>query len=427
MHYDSGDTAWVLISAALVLFMTPGLALFYAGMVRRKNVLAMLMQNFATMAVVGLVWVWVTYSLVFGPDWGGYGLIGTLHFAGLGHIHQAVPGYSGKAAMTIPPVVFVAFQMTFAVITAALLTGSVADRVRFPAFMAFIALWGIVVYAPIAHWVFSPNGWLARGGTEDFAGGTVVELTSGISGVTLAWVAGRRRGWPKELMRPHNVPLSVLGAGILWFGWFGFNAGSALRAADAGTALINTNTATAAALLSWLVVERLRDGKPTTLGAVSGAVAGAVAITPACGFVNTVGATVIGVVAGALCALAVGLKFRLRVDDSLDVLAVHGVGGLTGLVLLGVFGTATVRGTNGLLYGGGVTLLGHELLAIVAVGAYAFAATAVVALAVKLVVGLRVGPDEEEAGLDITQHEESAYDGDLGTGSVQVGHYDVSP
>ena len=372
MPYNSGDTAWVLVSAALVLFMTPGLALFYAGMVRRKNVLAMLIQNFVTMAIVGLLWVWISYSLAFGPDWGGAGLLGTLHFAGLGHLQQAVPGYRGRSAMSIPPVVFIAFQMMFAVITAALLTGSAADRLRFRAFLIFIASWAVVVYAPIAHWVFSPNGWLARRGTEDFAGGTVVELTSGVSGAALAWVIGRRRGWPKELMRPHSVPLTVLGAGILWFGWFGFNAGSALRAADAGNAFINTNTATAAALLTWIVVERVRDGKPTTLGAVSGAVAGAVAITPACGFVNTLGATAIGAAAGALCCLGVGLKFRLRLDDSLDVLAIHGVGGFTGLVLLGLFGTAGIGGANGLFYGGGAALLGHELLAVVSVGAYAF-------------------------------------------------------
>jgi Amt family ammonium transporter len=421
LPYNSGDTAWVLVCAALVLFMTPGLAFFYAGMVRRKNVLAMLVQNFVTMAIVGLLWVWVTYSLAFGPDWGGAGLLGTLHFAGLTHMQQPVPGYRGRLAMSIPPVVFVVFQMMFAVITAALLTGSAADRLRFRAFVVFIGLWAVVVYAPIAHWVFSPNGWLARAGTEDFAGGTVVELTSGLSGAALAWVIGRRRGWPGELMRPHSVPLTVLGAGILWFGWFGFNAGSALRAADAGNAFVNTNTATAAALLAWIVVEQVRDGKPTTLGAVSGAVAGAVAITPACGFVNTLGATVIGIAAGVLCSLGVGLKFRLRLDDSLDVLAIHGVGGFTGLVLVGLFGTASVGGVNGLLYGGGAVLLGHELLAIVSVGAYAFCATALVAFAVKVTVGLRVSPEEEEAGLDLSQHEESAYDLDVALGGTWTG------
>jgi Amt family ammonium transporter len=416
LRYNAGDTAWVLVCAALVMFMTPGLAIFYAGMVRRKNVLAILMQNFVTMAVVSLLWVWVSYSLAFGPDLGGAGLLGTLHFAGLGHLSQVVPGYQGRRAMDIPPVAFVAFQMMFAVITAALLTGSAADRLRFRGFVVFIAAWTIVVYAPITHWVFSPNGWLARLGTEDFAGGTVVEVTSGLSGAALAWVIGRRRGWPQQLMRPHSLPLTVLGAGILWFGWFGFNAGSALGSAGAGNAFINTNTATATALLAWIAVERIRDGKPTTLGAVSGAVAGAVAITPACGFVNTLGATVIGLAAGVACSLAVGLKFRFRVDDSLDVLAVHGVGGFTGLVLLGLFGTATVGGVDGLLYGGGLALLGHELVGILAVGAYAFAATAALAYGIKATVGLRVSRDEEEIGLDVTQHDESAYDLEPSTG-----------
>ena len=419
MHYDSGDTAWVLASSALVLFMTPGLAFFYAGMVRRKNVLAMLMQNFVVMAVVGVLWVWVTYSLAFGPDWGGAGLIGTLHFAGLGHLHQAVPGFTGRHAQTIPPVVFVIFQMMFAVITAALLSGSAADRMKFSAFIVFTVAWSIVVYAPIAHWVFSPNGWLARAGTEDFAGGTVVEITSGVSGAALALVLGRRRGWPQDLMRPHNVPLSVLGAGILWFGWFGFNAGSALSATGAGQAFVNTNTATAAALLAWITVEKVRNGKPTTLGAVSGAVAGAVAITPACGFVNTVGATVIGAVAGLACALAVRLKFRMGVDDSLDVLAVHGIGGLTGMILLGLFATAAVRGANGLFYGGSATLLGHQSLAVVCVAAYAFGATAVVAWVIRATMGIRVSVDDELTGLDVSLHGESAYDLESAFGGSQ--------
>ncbi|MDQ6782768.1 MAG: ammonium transporter [Actinomycetota bacterium] len=423
MHYDTGDTAWVLTSSAAVLFMTPGLAFFYAGMVRRKNVLAMLMQNYVTMAVVGLLWVWVTYSLAFGPDWGGAGLLGTLHFAGLGHLTQAVPGFSGRTAMTIPPVVFIAFQMMFAVITAALLSGSVAERMKFSAWVVFIAVWSIVVYAPIAHWVFSPNGWLAVRGTEDFAGGTVVEATSGMSGAALALILGRRAGWPRQMVRPHNVPFTVLGAGILWFGWFGFNAGSALRAADAGQAFINTNTATAAALLMWLVVERIRTGKPTTLGAATGAIAGAVAITPACGFVNTLGATVIGAFAGVLCALAVGVKNRLRLDDSLDVLAVHFVAGATGMILLGFFGTASVLGRNGLLYGGGGALLGYQALAVVTVSAYAFGATALVALIIKAAIGLRVSDDDELIGLDLSQHEETAYDFDSAGGALRTtGH-----
>ena len=416
MHYDSGDTAWVLASAALVLFMTPGLALFYGGMVRRKHVLAMLMQNFVAMAVVSLVWVWVTYSLAFGPDWGKAGLLGTLHFAGLANIAQPIPG---MAHQTVPQVAFVIFQMMFAIITAALLTGSSADRLKFGAFVVFVLLWSVVVYAPIAHWVFSPEGWLAKRGVEDFAGGTVVEITSGVSGAALALAAGRRRGWPHELMRPHNVPLSILGAGILWFGWFGFNAGSALSAGGAGRAFINTNTATAAALLAWVVVEKLRTGKPTTLGAASGAVAGAVAITPACGFVNTLGATVIGLMAGALCAWAVSLKFKMGVDDSLDVLAVHGVGGFVGTLMIGFFGMSSIKGLNGLFYGGGAALLGHQALAVVVAIGWAFVATSAVAWLVRKTIGLRVTPEAEQVGLDISLHEEAAYDMEaLSTGGL---------
>jgi Amt family ammonium transporter len=410
MAYDSGDTAWVLTSSAAVLFMTPGLAFFYAGMVRRKNVLAMLMQNYATMAVVGLLWVWGTYSLAFGPDVGGAGLIGSLHFAGLGHLTQPVPGYHGASAQTIPPVVFIAFQMMFAVITAALLSGSGAERMKFSAWLIFIALWTVVIYAPIAHWVFSPNGWLASRGVEDYAGGTVVEATSGMSGAALALVLGRRQGWPRQSHRPHNVPFTVLGAGILWFGWFGFNAGSALRAADAGQAFINTNTATAAALLAWLVVEKVRNGKPTTLGAATGAIAGAVAITPACGYVTTLGATVIGLVAGVLCALAVNLKNRIRLDDTLDVLAVHFVAGFSGMLLVGLFGSRAVKGANGLFYGGGLTLLGHQALAAVTVSTYAFVGTCLLGLLVRAIVGLRVSDEDELTGLDLALHEENAYD-----------------
>ena len=421
MHYDSGDTAWVLVSAALVLFMTPGLALFYGGMVRRKNVLGMLIQNLAVMAVVSLLWVWITYSLAFGPDAGNVGLIGTLHFAGLGHMHQVVPGFTKGHAQTIPPVVFVIFQMMFAIITPALLTGSGADRMRFGAFLVFVVAWSVLVYAPIAHWVFSPEGWLARRGTEDFAGGTVVELNAGMAGAALALIAGRRRGWPNALMRPHNIPLTVMGGGILWFGWFGFNAGSALTAGGAGTAFINTNTATAAALLAWIGVEKLRTGLPTTLGAVSGAIAGAVAITPACGYVNTLGATVIGLIAGAVCAFAVSLKFRLRLDDSLDVLAVHGVAGLIGTLLVGLFGTAAALGVNGLFYGGGAGLLGHQALAVLTVGSYSLVVTAGIAWAINTIMGLRVPEEAEHAGLDISLFEETAYDFESATGTREVG------
>lgn len=410
LHYNSGDTAWVLVSSALVLFMTPGLAIFYGGMVRRKNVLAMAMQNFAVMAVVSLLWVWVTYSLAFGPDLGGVGIIGSLHFAGLGHIHQPVPGFTGARAQTIPPVVFITFQMMFAIITPALLTGSSADRLKFGSFLIFIVAWSILVYAPIAHWVFSPQGWLSKAGIEDFAGGTVVEVNAGVAGAALALVAGRRRGWPNQVMRPHNIPLTVLGGGILWFGWFGFNAGSALSAGRAGIAFVNTNTATAAALLSWIAVERWRTGRPTTLGAVSGAIAGAVAITPACGFVNTAGATVIGLLAGLVASLAVSLKFRLKLDDSLDVLTVHGIAGLVGTILVGFFGTAESMGANGLLYGGSPHLLGVQALGCLCVGLYSFMLTAGIAFAIRKTVGLRVGSEEEDAGLDLSLHEENAYD-----------------
>jgi Amt family ammonium transporter len=390
-------------------------------MVGRKNVLAMLMQNFAVMAVTSLLWVWVTYSLAFGPDAGGLGLIGTLHFAGLSHMSQTVPGFTKGHAQTIPPVVFVIFQMMFAIITPALLTGSGADRMRFGGFLVFIIAWSVLVYAPIAHWVFSPEGWLARRGTEDFAGGTVVELNAGMAGAALALVAGRRQGWPRSLMRPHSIPLTALGGGILWFGWFGFNAGSALSANGAGNAFINTNTATAAALLSWIVVERIRTGKPTTLGAVSGAVAGAVAITPACGFVNTTGATVIGLLAGAASALAVNLRFRLGLDDSLDVLAVHGVAGLIGTLLIGFFGTAATLGANGLFYGGNASLLGHQALAVLCVGVYSLVVTAGIAWVVRATLGLRVSAEAERAGLDITLFEESAYDYEAATGRLAFG------
>ncbi|MDA8397540.1 MAG: ammonium transporter [Actinomycetota bacterium] len=411
MHYNAGDTAWVLVSAALVLFMTPGLAFFYGGMVRSKNVLGMLMQNFATMAVVSLIWVFGAYSLAFGPDWGGFGLVGTLHFFGLAHSSQPVPGYTGAISQHIPPLAFVVFQMTFAIITPALITGSIADRVRFGPFLLFVALWSVLVYAPIAHWAFDPHGWLYRMGVEDFAGGTVVEINAGAAGLAIATVVGRRRGWPRSPMPPHNVPLTLMGAGILWFGWFGFNAGSALGANNlAAHAFINTNTAGAAGLLGWIAVEKLRGGKSTTLGAVSGAVAGLVAITPSCGFVDAVGAGVIGVAAGVVCSLAVSAKFRLGVDDSLDVGGVHLIGGVVGTLLIGLLGTMATNGSNGFFYGGGLGLLGRQGLAVLASGAFSFAMTWVIAKAIDKSVGLRMAPEDEFEGMDTALHAESAYD-----------------
>src|SRR4051794_39652912 len=332
MHIDAGDTAWVLGSAALVLFMTPGLALFYGGMVRSKNVLAMMVQNFATIAVVSIVWAVAAYSLAFGPDAGG-GVIGTLHLAGLAHPEQQVPGFD----LTIPPLAFAAFQMMFAVITCALLTGAGADRMHLRGFLTFAVLWTLLVYSPVAHWVFSPGGWLFKRGALDFAGGTVVHINAGVAALAVVLVIGRRRGWPRDAMPPHSLPLTLIGTGILWFGWFGFNAGSALAANGlAAQALMNTHLAAAAGMVGWVVMERIKDEHATTLGAASGAVAGLVAITPCAGFVGGLYPIVIGFVAGVVCLLAVSLKFRFGYDDALDVVGVHLVGGIIGSLLLGL-------------------------------------------------------------------------------------------
>jgi Amt family ammonium transporter len=296
------------------------------------------------------------------------------------------------------------------VITVGLITGSSADRLKFGGFVVFALVWSILVYAPVAHWVFSPTGWLAKRGVEDFAGGTVVHINAAMAALALAVVAGRRKGWPQRKMEPHNIPFILLGGGILWFGWFGFNAGSALGANNLSAhAFVNTNTAAAVALLAWIAVEKLRGGKSTTVGAVCGAVAGLVAITPACGFVNLLGATVIGLVAGVVCCLAVRVKFKMKVDDSLDVLAVHFVGSSLGMLFVGLFGTAAIGGVNGLFYGGGAGLFGRELLAVVVVALYSLVVSALIALAVKKTIGLRLGDEAEELGLDISQHGESAY------------------
>ncbi|MCB0919637.1 MAG: ammonium transporter, partial [Actinobacteria bacterium] len=331
---SAGNTAWVLISAALVLLMTPGLAIFYGGMVRAKSVLNMLMMCFISIGVVTILWVTVGFSLTFGDDL-GWGMIAGGDYVGLTDAMGEVIGVDGEA---IPLLAFAMFQMTFGIITAALLAGAVADRVKVAAWVVFIALWALVVYIPIAHWAFSfddgNGGWIGdRLGALDFAGGTAVEINSGFSALALALVAGKRLGFGKDSMRPHNLPLVLLGAGMLWFGWFGFNAGSALAADGlAATAMINTQVCTATAAMGWILVERLRDGKPTTLGVASGAIAGAVAITPSCGFVSPMGAMLIGLAAGVICAWAVELKFKLGFDDSLDVLGVHGVGGLVGMI-----------------------------------------------------------------------------------------------
>ncbi|MHB8430839.1 MAG: ammonium transporter [Acidimicrobiales bacterium] len=408
MTINAGDTAWVLVSAALVLFMTPGLALFYGGMVRAKGVLAVMMQSFVCMGLVTVIWAVGGFSLAFGPD-AGSGLIGNLHLAGLANLGRSLPGFHGLA---VSPLAVMVFQMMFAVITAALISGGTVDRIRFSSFVVFITAWLLIVYIPLAHWVFSPTGWLAQRGVLDFAGGTVVEINSGFSTLAIVLVLGRRRGWPGEAMAPHSVPLSLLGAGILWFGWFGFNAGSALGANDVAVhAFVNTQLAAAAGLLGWIVYERVREHFPTSLGAASGAVAGMVAITPCAGYVTPMAALLVGALAGVVCASAVRVKFKLGYDDSLDVLGVHGVGGIVGMVLLGLFATRTVNpsGANGLLTGGGFHLFDAEILATAVAVVFCFGATWIIAKVVDATMGLRAAEEDEVRGLDLAQHAESAY------------------
>ncbi|HEX4128202.1 MAG TPA: ammonium transporter [Acidimicrobiales bacterium] len=407
---NSGDTAWVLISAALVLFMTPGLALFYGGMVRSKGVLAVMMQSFICMGLVTVLWAIAAFSLSFGNDAGG-GIIGNLHLAGLANLDRTLPGFA-HAHLAVSPQAVMVFQMMFAVITAALISGGTVDRIRFPAFVVFIVAWLFLVYVPLAHWVFSPEGWLAQRGVLDFAGGTVVEINSGFSTLALVLVLGKRRGWPRDPMQPHSVPLSLLGAAILWFGWFGFNAGSALGANNIAVhAFVNTQLAAAAGMLGWLGFEIGKEKVATTLGAASGAVAGMVAITPCAGFIGPMPALVVGALAGVICALAVRTKFKLRYDDSLDVLGVHGVGGIVGMVLLGLFATRAINpaGGNGLLEGGGMHLFGLELLATVVAVAFCFGMSYVIAKVVDATMGLRVSPETEFDGLDLAVHAETAY------------------
>ena len=406
---DSGDTAWIIVCTALVLLMTPGLAFFYAGLVRSKHALGMIMQSFTAIAIVSVTWVLVGYSLAFDHDAGG-GLIGGLGMAGLTHAEVDVPGLP----LTVPPLAFVAFQMMFAIITAALISGASADRMRFGAFVTFITIWSVLVYAPLAHWTFSPEGWLNKLGLLDFAGGTVVEICSGASALALVLVIGPRRGWPREMMAPHNLPLTMLGAGLLWFGWIGFNAGSALRAGNlAASAALATHLSGVGGMIGWLVLEKVRAGKATTLGAASGAVAGLVAITPAAGFLSPLPALLVGATAGAASLLAIRLKFRLKYDDSLDVVAVHYVGGVIGTLFVGLFAAASVNPAvrnEGLLLGGGLTQLGRQGVGVLAATAFAFIASYAIAWALRATMGLRVTPEEEHEGLDSSQHAETAYE-----------------
>jgi Amt family ammonium transporter len=408
---DSGATAWVLTSAALVAFMTPGLAFFYAGMVRSKNVLGMLMQNFFAMGLISVLWAVAGFSLAFGGT-GKY--IGNFDFALMKDLAtiESLPGYTGDFALAIPVIAFFAYQMMFAVITPALITGATADRLKFSAYAILIGIWAIIVYPTVAHWVFSPNGWLFQRGALDFAGGAVVHINAGAAALAVILVLGNRKGWPREAMPPHNLPFVMLGTGILWFGWFGFNAGSALLANGlAAQALVNTHLAAASGMLAWLLVEKLRAGHATTLGAASGAVAGLVAITPCAGFVGGVAPIIIGLVAGAVCYLALTLKTRFNFDDSLDVIAVHLVGGILGALLLGLFADTKVNslGFDGLLFDGGSKLLVNQLIAIAATFAFSFIITWVVAKVLDATIGLRVNQEDELVGLDQSQHAESAY------------------
>jgi Amt family ammonium transporter len=408
---DQGATAWVLISIALVAFMTPGLAFFYGGMVRSKNVLGMLMQNIFAMGLISVIWATVGFSLAFGGT-GKY--IGNFDFALMKDLAtiESLPGYTGDFALVIPVLAFFAFQMMFAVITPALITGATADRLKFSAYAVLIAVWAIVVYPTVARWVFSPNGWLFQRGALDFAGGAVVHINAGAAALAVVLVLGNRKGWPREAMPPHNLPFTVLGTGILWFGWFGFNAGSALAANGlASQALVNTHLAAASAMLAWLLVEKLRTGHASTLGAASGAVAGLVAITPCAGFVGGMAPIFIGLIAGAICYLALTLKTRFKFDDSLDVIAVHLVGGILGALLLGFFSDTKVNslGFDGVLFGGGSKLLVNQLIAIGATFAFSFIVTWVVAKILDATIGLRVNAEDELVGLDQSQHAESAY------------------
>lgn len=405
---NSGDTAWVLMSSALVLLMTiPGLAFFYGGLVRRKNVLSILMQCFIVLCVISLQWVLFGYSLAFGPDF--HGLIGNLSWAGLNGV-GALP--NKDYAATIPHSVFMIFQMMFAVITPALIIGAYAERVKFPAFLLFTILWSTFVYDPLAHWVWGTGGWLKSLGALDFAGGIVVHVSSGISALVLALLLGKRVGYNHKPIRPHNLPFTVLGGALLWFGWFGFNAGSALAADGlAANAFITTNTATAAAGLTWALIEWWHNGSPTILGAVTGAVAGLVAITPACGFVNPMNAMLIGMMVAVVCYLAVAvIKGKLGYDDSLDAFGVHGVGGIFGTIAVGLFAEKAVNaaGNNGLLFGNLHQFLVQGFIVVVTV-AFAAIMTFVIFKIVDALIGMRVEEKNEIVGLDLTQQSEAAY------------------
>ncbi|MEX0791447.1 MAG: ammonium transporter [Actinomycetota bacterium] len=414
---DTGDTAWILASAALVMFMTPGLALFYGGLVRSKNVLGTIMQSFFALGLVSVLFMMFGYTLAFGTDVGS--IIGGLDFAFL----RGVGAEPFANAPTIPHNVYMIFQMMFAVITPALITGAVAERMKFKGYVMFLGLWSLLVYSPVAHWVWG-GGWLgfAEGGVAalDFAGGTVVHINAGIAALACIIYMGKRKGYPQEAIRPHNVPMVILGASILWFGWFGFNGGSALGANGvAGTAFVATHLAAAAAILGWLIPEWIQHKAPTTIGAATGAVAGLVAITPAAGFVEPWAAVLIGFAGGLVCYIFVALKPKLGYDDSLDVVGVHFVGGIVGALLTGVFATVAVNaaGADGLLYGNPGQFM-KQLIAVVATVVYSFVASMAILFVTDKLVGIRVSEDDEQMGLDLSQHSETAYTAEGGGTSI---------
>ena len=403
---DTGDTAWVLAASAMVLLMTPGLAFFYGGLVRRKNATSTIMYSLSCIGIVGVVWVLWGYSLAFGPSWNGWGVVGNLEWFGLKGVSAME---AGPYSDTISHQAFMVFQGMFAIITPALITGAFAGRMKFSSFVIFTVLWVTIVYAPMAHWVWG-GGWLGSLGALDFAGGTVVHINAGVAALAAAIIVGKRIGFGEQAMSPHNVPMVVLGAGLLWFGWFGFNAGSALAAnGTAVNAFVVTNTATAAALLAWVFMSWIFDGKPSIVGAASGAVAGLVAITPAAGFVGAMPALVIGVGAGVICYWSVKLLLKLKVDDALAVWGVHGMGGTWGALATGLFvGIGFGALADGVTRGEQVVL---QLIAIGASWAWAFIATAIILLALKYTIGIRASREEEESGLDVSQHSEAAYIG----------------
>ncbi|BBH64383.1 ammonium transporter [Actinoplanes sp. OR16] len=430
MEINTGNTAWLLLSSALVLLMTPGLALFYGGLNRSKGVLNMMMMSFASIGLVSVLWIIYGFTLAFGvnENAGLNNIIGNFSYLGtpVGTISEEWLFFGANTG--IPTYAFLVFQMMFAVITVALISGAVSDRMKFGGWVLFALGWFTLVYVPVAHWVWGGGFIGSKIRALDFAGGTAVHINAGAAALALVLILGKRIGWPRENMRPHNVPFVALGAGLLWFGWFGFNAGSELTV-DGTTviAFINTQVATAAALVGWVAVEWIRDRKPTLVGASSGAVAGLVAITPACGFVAPFAAVIIGVIAGVVCALAVGLKYRFGYDDSLDVVGVHFVGGWIGSLAIGFFATdavnsgitdsAILNASNGLFYGGGVTQLGRQALGSLTVTLYSFLIAAVLALALKAVKLLRVSEESEVGGIDIADHGETGYDFTPATGS----------